>query len=355
MHLVPRRSLDVSSVVCRLFFSCCVVLLSIREDSKTEDTCSLFHIIIQNQLTIIMSTESSRSTMSSFAVNYLIAKFPFSGEFQSFFMALQGVMKVRDGPNKSGKMNWFHAFLQGVVLSYGGGLFTPLWMGRPTPMLSNDLCMASCIIAYVLVNCLPFKIGYKMSSLFPMRLVTTMGAQLFRTIGMLNFVKIAYEAFKDSPSTYYPIPVFGPIVYGTILGNMGSFFTLGFEGHLKGGIPLPFQNGLFLTTIYHFIVHDIEGPIGAALRSVVQPISMGLGPQEFAALFVSVFMQSWAIMQMPEFFGPSFNPFNAFLSIFKLGKKTKRIKPPLESINNSSDSKKNKKSKKTNGSKKKQN
>lgn len=155
-------------------------------------------------------------------VAFLTAKFPFAAEFQAFFMALQGVMKVRDGANKSGKMNWFHAFLQGVVLSYAGGIFTPLWMGRPSAMLSNDLNMASCILAYVLVNCIPLNMGYKVANLFPIRLITTMGAQLFRSMGIMTFVKIAYEAFKDTPSKYYPTPVFGPILFATILGKQFS-------------------------------------------------------------------------------------------------------------------------------------
>ena len=68
--------------------------------------------------------------MLAFAIDFLTGKFPYSTEFQAFFMALQGVMKVRTGINKDGKMNWFHAFAKGVIFAFGGGLFTPLWMGR---------------------------------------------------------------------------------------------------------------------------------------------------------------------------------------------------------------------------------
>lgn len=250
---------------------------------------------------------------STIVFDLLTSNFPFASEVQAVFMALQGAMKVRGGVNKDGKMNWFHAFLQGVVFSYAGALFAPLWMGRASSMLSSDLNMASCIIAYVVVNCIPADMGYKVAGLFPLRLATIMGAQLFRTNGVLKFVDIAYAAFKDSPSKYYPTPVFGPILNATILGNMGSFFALGFNGHLKGGMPLPFKNGLFIASLYHFTVNDVEGPIGAFLRSSLEPVLMGLTYKQFVTVFASVFMQTWAILQMPEFLGPSFNPFNVIV------------------------------------------
>lgn len=318
-------------------------------------------------------------------ISLLTGNFLYSAEFQAFFMALQGVMKVRNGTNKNGKLNWFHAFIQGVVLSYAGGLFTPFWMGRATSMLSNDLNMASCIITYFLVNCIPLNVGYTISSLFPIRLATVVGAQrklyiihthissfilripqlhsmrsnsVFRTMGIITFVNIAYQTFKDSPSSYYPTPVFGPILFGTILGNMGSFFALGFDGHLRNGMSLPIQNGLLVSSLYHFVVND-DGPIGVMLRNLLQPFTMELGHKEFIICFVSLFMQGWAILQMPEFCGSSFNPFN-ILSIGTKWKKTRgrSVEVPfmeefddndeekVDSGNNSKHKKKNKRKKK---------
>lgn len=214
-------------------------------------------------------------------------------------------------------MNWFHAFAQGVVISYAGALFTPLWMGRPTSMFSSDINMAMCIITYFIVNYLPMSIGYKFCNLYPIRLLTVMGAQLFRSMGMIKFVDIAYEAFKDSPSEYYPTPVFGPILNGTILANMGAFFAKGFEGHVKDGLPFPFQNGLFCASVYHFVAHD-DGPIGVFLKDCVRKVMqlipreliMGLSIETFVIAGVAIFMQINGILQMPEFFGPSFSPFD---------------------------------------------
>merc|ERR1740124_140086 len=170
--------------------------------------------------------------MITHAIAYLTANFPYAAEFQSFWMAMQGAMVVRNGPNKKGEMSWFHAFAQGVLCSYAGSLFAPFWMGRPTSMFSSDLNMASCIIAYIIVNCLPMGIGHKICKLLPVRLATIMGAQLFRSMGLVKFVNIAYEAFKDHPSVYYPTPIFGPILNGTLLANMGAFFLEWFSWSL---------------------------------------------------------------------------------------------------------------------------
>lgn len=250
-------------------------------------------------------------------VAYLNAGFVGSAEFQAFFMALQGAMIVRNGLNDKGQLNWFHAFVKGVVISYAGALFTPLWMGRPTSMLSSDMNMAMCIIAYSIVNCIPFGIGHKIGNFYPIRLLTVMGAQLFRSMGMIKFVDIAYEAFKDNPSAYYPTPIFGPILNGTILANMGSFFAKGFDGHVKDGLPFPFQNGLFCASVYHFVAHD-DGPVGLFLKhyvrmvmqSIPRELIMGISVKTFVITGVSLFMQINGILQMPEFFGPTFSPFD---------------------------------------------
>lgn len=287
--------------------------------------------------------------MLQFAIDFLTGKFPYSFEFQAFFMALQGVMKVRTGPNRDGKMSWFHAFGKGVILSYAGGIFAPLWIGRPTSMLSNDINMGACIITYSLVNCIPFKIGYRIANTFPIKLMTVMGAQLFRTMGIITFITIAYEAFKNNPSKYYPTPIFGPILFATILGNMGSFFALGFNGHLKRGMPLPFQNGLFVSSLYHFTVNDTDGPIGIALRSLLDPFMMGFSHKQFATLFISSFMQLWAVLQMPEFLGSSFNPFDVVSSIGNVGSKQRTMTNFSTPKNNkNSNTTKKQKKKKTN-------
>ena len=253
-------------------------------------------------------------------VQFLTGKFNGSDELQCFWMAFQGSMSTRNGPNHDRKMNWFNAFCVSVVSGYGGALLAPLWMGRPSSILSNDLALASCIIAFVLINYLPFDIGYKLGNTLPVTLVTCMFAQLFRTMGVVKFVAIAFEAFKATPSAYYPTPIFGPIVFATLLGNMGSFLLKGFNGHLEKGMPWPFQNGLFCATLYHFFVNDQKGFIGNAMRDAVHSvpaIQMGLDDSTFALVFVSAFMQITGMLQIPQFLGPSFSPATSLIRLVR--------------------------------------
>jgi hypothetical protein len=153
-------------------------------------------------------------------VAFLTGTSAFSAENQSFWMAVQGAMAVRKGPNKDKTMSWFHAFVLSVVIGFAGGLLGFVWMGKPSAMLSNDLNMASCIFAFVLVNYTPMGIGFRILDTLPFSIVTVSFAQLFRATGIIKFVKVCFEEFKGSPSKYYPIPVFGPIIYGTVRGRL---------------------------------------------------------------------------------------------------------------------------------------
>ena len=228
-------------------------------------------------------------------------------------------MAVRNGRNSDGKMHWFHAFLCSVLAGYAGATFTALWMGRPTSMLSNDLNMAFCIIAFAIANYSPYDIGYRLGNTMPVVIITTVFAQLFRAMGLVKFCQIAHEEFKSNPSPYYPVPVFGPILLPTLLGNFGGFFSNGFDGHLEKGMPWPFQNGLFCSIFYHFFIHDEEGFIGVTLRKVVGglPSLFGLDDHTFAVLLISTFMQVVPLLQLKYFLGPSFSPFNAIPLAFE--------------------------------------
>ena len=137
-------------------------------------------------------------------------------ENQAFWMAVQGSMNVRKGPNKDQQMQWFHALTLSVLAGFAGGWLGFAWMGKPSSMLSNDLNMAGCLLAFVLVNYMPLDLGFVALDTLPCRVVTVSFAQLFRATGLIRFVNVCFDAFKEAPSAYYPIPVFGPILYGTV-------------------------------------------------------------------------------------------------------------------------------------------
>ena len=102
--------------------------------------------------------------------------------------------------------------------------------------------MAACIFSFAVINLIPLDLGFKFANILPVKMCITSLAQLFRSLGLVGFVTMAFNEFKDS-SKYYPIPVFGPCFYGIMLGNMGGLFAKGVDGYLAGGIPWPFQNG----------------------------------------------------------------------------------------------------------------
>jgi hypothetical protein len=160
--------------------------------------------------------------LMEYLVRFSAGDFPFALENQCFWMAIQGAMMVRGGVNKDRKLNWWHAFALSVMGGFAGGWFGFFLMAKPTSMFANDLNMASCIFAFIVVNYTPMDIGFKFFSNIAVNIVTVVFAQLFRSLGIVKFIGVCFEQFKDHPSQYYPIPVFGPIMYATLLGNMGG-------------------------------------------------------------------------------------------------------------------------------------
>ena len=184
--------------------------------------------------------------ITSHVAAYLTGEFQYSGELQAFWMAVEGSMTVRKGLNKAGKLHWFHAFCLSVAAGFTGGWLGFFLMGLPSSMLFNDFAMASCIAAYVLVNFTPFDIGFKLLDSLPCRLLTVAFAQLFRSTAIAKFSDTCNATFKGRATPYYPMVIFGPILYPTLLGNWGGFLLNGFNGYLKDGMPWGFQNGTSL-------------------------------------------------------------------------------------------------------------
>ena len=56
--------------------------------------------------------------------------FYLSNEMQALWMAVQGAVAIRHGPNKEGKLNWFHAFCLSMLAGFAGGWLGFIWMGE---------------------------------------------------------------------------------------------------------------------------------------------------------------------------------------------------------------------------------
>eukprot|EP00529_Nitzschia_sp_RCC80_P030703 CAMPEP_0113501210 /NCGR_PEP_ID=MMETSP0014_2-20120614/32822_1 /TAXON_ID=2857 /ORGANISM="Nitzschia sp." /LENGTH=296 /DNA_ID=CAMNT_0000395761 /DNA_START=87 /DNA_END=977 /DNA_ORIENTATION=- /assembly_acc=CAM_ASM_000159 len=238
-----------------------------------------------------------------YITSVLVGTSPYNAEIRSFFQGFAGATAVKNGANKDRQMNWWHALCLSAVTAYGGGLFNPIWIGKPAAMIAGgDVAIPITIVAFILANYTP--IGYSL----PVKVVTTIWSQLFKSLGTMAFINQALQVVPASK--FYPIPILGPVLYGALLGNMGSFFINGFHGHLQKGMPFPFQNGIVCGLFFHLYANDHEGPLGDFVRapfSSVQPESMD--DTTFAKLMVSGFMVLTALLQFPQLLGSSFNPF----------------------------------------------
>lgn len=257
------------------------------------------------------------------AIDFLTGNFPYCKEICSFLHGYLGFMGVRKAQEQTGAaLGWFHTFFICLISSFGGAILTPMWLGRPSSIIATDMTLLISLAVYAIVFLSPFSAGYQIAQLFPVRLILTIGSSLFKTLGMIGFCTIAFDVLKENPAAteYYPVPIFGPIIWASMLGNMGAFFMKGFHTHLENGMPYPFQSGLFWATFFHFYVNDTEGPIGNYLRHAVDDyipwIEMGLDHRTFAVLVTSISNQIVGILQMPEFSGPSFSPFVSVYNFF---------------------------------------
>jgi len=286
-------------------------------------------------------------------IKYLTGDFPHAAQLVGFFMAVFGAQTVSDGPNKDRKMTWFHAMFLSALVGYGGAIFTPRMLGRQIPLFTNDFNLACVVVAFYLQNFTPASMFFNS---FIGRLLVTMFSTLFRALGVQLFCTLAFEASQGKPSQLgYNIMILGPILYPALLGNMGPLVVNGL-GLLKNGMPFPFMQTLFTATFYHFYVHDQTGIIGNSLRAafdLIPGLTFGLEGKKFGLLVISFIMHTNAVLKMPQFVGPSFDPFKpvtiTLTSILRMdtyyGVKDEA---PTTTIKNVTETKTNQKKKKTN-------
>jgi len=278
--------------------------------------------------------------------------FPYATEIVCLAMSIQGSMSVRNNNNNNSAsssntnnnkrppppMNTFHAFIKSTLTAYAGATFTNVFMARPTAMLSNDIFFGSCILGFAVVNYVPY--GYSLCNTFPILAIINILSQVFRISGIINYSDVAYHAFKEAPSAYYPMPIFGPILFPTLLGNMGGFIWYGIDGYLAqggGGMPWLFQQGMACSTFYHFYAHDMHGSVGTTLRSIIHPTAVHIMSHVlanttttttadsiidiiddnvlFAKLIIGTFMILMSILHLPQLLGPKFSPFTTMYNV----------------------------------------
>lgn len=228
------------------------------------------------------------NSVSSSIISYLMGQSLYSSELQSLGMALQANIIVQsrfshsNGNSNESSSYWFYRFLQSVFIGFSGGIFGTIFLGKPCPFLLNDIHMTSCVLSFVLVQIVLPNVRQVLQSMFPtenssasssslihfgitipIQIVITLYAQLFRSMGLIKFITVCHlelllPHYRSISTKYYNMPIFGPVVYGTLLGNMGGFILNGIDGYTqKSGIPYPFQNGNVSNNCVHVVCRHI--------------------------------------------------------------------------------------------------
>jgi hypothetical protein len=162
------------------------------------------------------------------------------------------------------KLYWFHSLVFSVITTFGGGFIAPMLMGKPAQALNNDVIIFCCIASWFVVH---YCRGHEWLQYLPIKMFWMCFLGIFRSNAVTNIVATANSIFAKS--AYYPIPIFGPIITGTVLGGMGQFlpFDKGLVAISKG-TPWNIQGAFYTASFYHFMVNDKEGWIGQMFRSV---------------------------------------------------------------------------------------
>ena len=248
-------------------------------------------------------------------LGYLLGSAPFAKELMIICMCLQAARLARKADTSSASPNsWFLNLVTTNLIAFGGGWFLPLLLGRPSAMLvSADLNVVLCCIAYWLTFHSPGDKFWTISSTLPFQLLVTVFAQLLRSTGIPGTIALAFSIAK--PSSYYPTALLGPILAGTLTSNVGLLYRNGYRAHFSKGMPWQFQNGFFCSAFLHLYINDDEF-IGQVLRNLVamNPLHSTFtalcgGEKDFALAVTSLFFLYTGVMQMEEFYGKTWSCF----------------------------------------------
>ncbi|CAM9740811.1 unnamed protein product, partial [Chrysoparadoxa australica] len=213
--------------------------------------------------------------------------------------AVLGAVKVKKMEKASGKeIFWAQSLVMTFLVGFGGGILAPFLLGKPPVMLVNDLIVPVVFIAWFLVARAEPLVFAIMNTPVVSQVIYVLG-EVFRGNTLCGVVAAANKAIDHGK--YYPIPVWGPIVLGTIAGCGGMFlpFDKGLAG-IKGGAPWPLQSAFYCAFVYHLGVND---------PNVTGFVSDKIGPYsaETVKTLVVGFLCTMTLAQ--SYIGEAFNPF----------------------------------------------
>mmetsp|Transcript_43569 Transcript_43569/g.102393 ORF Transcript_43569/g.102393 Transcript_43569/m.102393 type:complete len:315 (-) Transcript_43569:31-975(-) len=169
-----------------------------------------------------------------------------------FGRALAGSYAVRKAkPN----ISLFHSYVLSVLTAFGGGVLGGMLCGDPPIPCANDMPIFASLVAWWAINFFP-------ADLFCAFYASTLGQMFGKTIdGMARYRQIfnqlhkAASKFKRTP--YYPNPVAGPLIIGTISACGGAFmpFDKGINA-LENGPFFPWRSAFLAALTFYFTTVD---------------------------------------------------------------------------------------------------
>jgi len=199
------------------------------------------------------------------------------------------------------KYYWLHSLSLTILTGFGGGIIAPMMINKPPLIFQNDLIVPFCVLFWYLCNTVPLVQQMLMST--PGKLVWGLFNGLFRTHTVCNIVKMAHETLPAG--AFYPHPLVGPIIAGTLLGGGSNFMPLnkGLDP-LKNGTPWTLQGAFMTATAFSLGVCDKTGWIGIGFRSVFGTYSEETMRSVIATIHITTILAQVLFDESANFFTP---------------------------------------------------
>lgn len=236
-------------------------------------------------------------------IDFLTQKWDYAPEVCLAAFALFHAARVRKIEKDSGnQLFWAESLVMTYLMAFGGGIIAPFLLGKPPVMFVNDLIVPLVAVCWFVSNRAEGSIFALINTPLMKQGILVL-SEIFRANGMCSVVVLSNSILKAGK--HYPIPLWGPILLGTIAGCGGLFLPLdkGLQG-LKKGAPWPFQSAFYGSAFFNVMVYDPN--VGPYLRDAANLVLEG-EPAAQATAIVAGFFCVCAIAQ--TIMGPAFNPF----------------------------------------------
>ncbi|KAJ1398001.1 hypothetical protein B484DRAFT_458599, partial [Ochromonadaceae sp. CCMP2298] len=199
------------------------------------------------------------------------------------------------------KQYWLHTLVLVLFTGFGGGIITPVLLGRPSAPLANDTAIPVCLLLWYAVHYLGC---YPIFQMTPVKLAWNWLMGVFRTFTAVKMVSLACTVLTPGP--FYPTPLFGPILAGTLASCGGAFlpFDKGLSAITKS-TPWVMQGAFLNALFYYLMVKDTEGFLGQTARAC-------LGSPSEGTVILLLSTMNIASLSLQLLFDPSANLFTPF-------------------------------------------